>query len=173
MAPSASRCHPLVAISTLLTLLLSTEVLRNKLVWIEAIQILKGTSIKNLTLRFQKNVNSYFILYIRTCHRIPGIVMDYETHGDKVFYKVAVRGGFLNISFLRTGLNHEYAMTANTVNLDDLTDAHWPTLPKISIREAVKNISLTGDQGHIKCSCTTGCTTTTTWLEWDSKLFRY
>ena len=78
--------------------------------------------------------------------------MDYETRGDKTFYKVAARGGLLNTSFLRTDLIHEYAMTASQVSLDDIVDAHWPTMPKISIREAVKNISLTGGQGHIKCS---------------------
>ena len=85
--------------------------------------------------------------------------MDYETHADKTYYKVAVRGGLLNTSFLRTDLIHEYSMTPSQVLLDDVVDAHWPTMPKISVREAVKNISLTGGQGHVKCSCKTGCTT--------------
>jgi len=91
-------------------------------------------------------------------HRIPGIVVDMSTHGDRVFYKVAVFGGLLITSYLRTDLIHEYGISPSAVNLDGLLDT-WRTLPKISVREGMKKISLTGGQGHVKCSCTKDCQT--------------
>ena len=101
-------------------------------------------------------VTNFIIHYNCKCHRIPGIVVDKTTHGDKVFHKVAVVGGLLNTSYLRTDLIHEQGMSPSAVNLDGLLE-NWQTLKKISVREGLKNISLTGGQGHIKCSCTTGC----------------
>lgn len=81
-------------------------------------------------------------------------------HDDRYWYKVGVVGGILQKAYLREDLQYAPQMNASTYNLENIGSGNWESLPKISLRQGVKNISLTGGQGRLKCSCTkTTCQT--------------
>ena len=91
--------------------------------------------------------------------RLPGIVVEVTEHDGFYFHKVAVKGGVLQSALTRAELEHEVHIQPPAFDgLTTLIDI-WRTLPTISLREAVRKISLTGGQGFLRCSCKGGCLT--------------
>ena len=90
---------------------------------------------------------------IRDSHRLAGLVVEITEHDNRQFYKVGVVGGVLNTSFVRQDLVHEAKQSPSSLGLQGVGEGNWRSLPKISIRQGVKNVSLTGGQGMVKCSC--------------------
>ena len=89
--------------------------------------------------------------------RVPGVVVEVTEHDGFSFHKVAVKGGLLKDALTRASLEHELHMKPQAFDgLAGLIDT-WKTLPEISLRAAVRNVSLTGGQGFLKCSCTGLC----------------
>jgi len=86
-------------------------------------------------------------------HYIPGIVVEVTDHQ---FCRIACKGGVLKTCYARETLIVEANVTSELYGLQGLTDT-WKTLPKISVREALQNISPTGDQGYVKCGCKGEC----------------
>ena len=88
--------------------------------------------------------------------RLPGVVVEVNVHDETNFYKVGVLGGVLKDSYQRGDLTHEPDIEPAAYGLEDVA-ATWKTAKRISVREAVAKISLTGGQGFLKCACTTAC----------------
>ena len=88
--------------------------------------------------------------------RLPGVIVDVTIHDDTRFYKVGVVGGVLKDAYQRRDLVHERDIEDVAYGLENVV-ATWKTAKRISIREAVANISMTGGQGYLKCMCTTAC----------------
>jgi hypothetical protein len=105
-------------------------------------------------------LQTYIILiyYKITCHRLPAVVVEVTHHDNDDFYKLAVVGGLLNVAYKRSDIQHELTFAPSTFGLEGLV-ANWQDLPKISVREGVKKISLTDGQGYLKCQCTSVCQT--------------
>ena len=74
------------------------------------------------------------------------------------YYKVGVVGGTLKDSYTRPDLIYESNLVPNDYDLENVLE-QWRNLPKISVHQAIANISQTGGQGYLKCSCTTACRT--------------
>ncbi len=90
--------------------------------------------------------------------RLPGVIVDISIHDEMRFYKVGVVGGILKDSDTRPDLIYESNLVPNDYDLEGVLE-QWRNLPKISVHQAVANISQTGGQGHLKCSCTIACRT--------------
>lgn len=72
---------------------------------------------------------------------------------DKDNYHIACRGGVLKNCLSRMDLLIEASHTPALYGLEECLKTDWKVLPKISIREALQNISPVGGQGVISCSC--------------------
>ncbi|RNA10648.1 KRAB-A domain-containing 2-like [Brachionus plicatilis] len=69
---------------------------------------------------------------------------------SKSFYELACEAVVLNVLFARNGFD---LVKECSVELDIKLDK------QLSVREAVKELSIGGGQGKLKCNCTTGCLT--------------
>ena len=86
--------------------------------------------------------------------RLPGVIVDISIHDEIRYYKLSVVGGTLKDSYTRPDLIYESNLVPNDYDLEDVLE-QWRNLPKISVHQAIANISQTGGQGCLKCSCTT------------------
>ena len=81
------------------------------------------------------------------CRNIRGIIVDKTVNGYKIGTTVRVISGLLSGNQIEKILGHE------------LTILDVPDNTEISVRKAAQLLSLYGGQGHIHCSCRSGCTT--------------
>ena len=99
------------------------------------------------------------ILILLISFRLPGVVLDIRVHDNKSFYKIGVVGGILNTSYLRQDLVHEIKQTPEFFGLEGIREGNWRDLPQISVRQGLKQVSITGGQGYVKCQCKGTCAT--------------
>ena len=81
------------------------------------------------------------------CRNIRGIIVDKTVNGYKIGTTVGVISGLLSRNQIEKIHGHE------------LTILDVPDNTEISVRKAVQLLSLYGGQGHIHCSCRSGCKT--------------
>ena len=81
------------------------------------------------------------------CRNIRGIIVDKTVIGYKIGTTVGVISGLLSRNQIEKIHGHELT----------ILDVHDNT--EISVRKAVQLLSLYGGQGHIHCSCRSGCKT--------------
>ena len=88
---------------------------------------------------------------------VPVVVVKTVSHD---FHTVVCKGGVLNTNYGRESL---LIQENQTPELHELGEAfkNWETMPRISVRQAVASISLTGGQGFQKCNCAGNCTKNT------------
>ena len=88
--------------------------------------------------------------------RLPGVVVEVTNNNNTDFYKIGVVGGVLKDAYQRGDLVHEPDLDPMVYGLEDV-EMVWKTMKRISVRQGVANISMTGGQGFLKCACTTAC----------------
>ena len=86
---------------------------------------------------------------------VPGVVVEIT---DGFFYRVGVVGGILSDCYLSNNLIIEENVQPETYGLENIAST-WRGLKKISVREALANISPTGGQGFTRCGCKGACDT--------------
>jgi hypothetical protein len=86
---------------------------------------------------------------------IAGVIVEITNHGN---YRVAFQAGVYKCVLHRG----QFKVDANkTPALYNLTHAleHWKTMKKVSVREALRKVSMLGGQGAAKCGCAGKCNT--------------
>ena len=81
------------------------------------------------------------------CQNIKGVILDKTEHGFRVGTKAGTITGFMN-------RNQIEKIQGNTLSASDIPDSG-----ELSVRQTVQILSLSGGQGHLHCSCRSGCKT--------------
>ena len=89
---------------------------------------------------------------------MPGVIVKRSLHDDEYWYKIAVVGGLLAVSYRRADLEIELNISPVQIGLPDIVHTYeTETLKEISLRTAMANVSVGGGQGHFCCKCTLAC----------------
>ena len=84
---------------------------------------------------------------------VPGVVCQVTEHNN---YRIVCKGGVLKDCLMPTRFRVELIKRAEHYGLEDALQ-DWERKPKISIREALRAISMLGGQGFFFCSCKGTC----------------
>jgi len=84
---------------------------------------------------------------------VPGVVVELTTHD---FCRIGCKGGVLKDCYRPETLLVEHNHGPEVYNLQGVLK-DWSSLPKISVREALRLISPSGGQGFTKCGCNGDC----------------
>lgn len=84
---------------------------------------------------------------------VPGVICEVTEHSN---YRIVCKGGVLKDCLMATRFRVEAIKRAEHYGLEHaLKD--WETKPRISLREALRAISVMGGQGFFFCNCKGNC----------------